>query len=250
MAITKPKEVLSAAFKVTLFWWLISAALYFDKLDYRSAQYLAIGAAGIVAGLMLMLWLIGADRNQARASLRGQTVRGMSSTIGSIPIHAKPLRQATTFPPKSEYPDEADKNFISVWRKQMPPAMQALMDAILKTLWAYPKYPAAPTTEENPTRNHGGRSLTNHSLMVAWLMCNHAQHHTYEGPKVNGNKLFGLLDPSYQFDATDPLIPILGLAHDIGKIECLIWDEKGKAVDMANFHDLKGARIIARMDAF
>ena len=250
MSITKPKEVLVAAFKVTLFWWVISTALYIDKIDFRSFEYLALGVGGLIFGGLLMCWLISSDRNTVRQSLIGQTVRGMSSTIGSIPIHSRPLNKSEHFPPESEYPLESDRKFIENWRADMPVAMQELLDGVLKTLWAYPRYPAAPTTEDNPTRNHGGRSLTTHSLMVAWLMCNHAQHHNYEGPKVNGNKLFGLLDPNYQFDTKDPLIPILGLAHDIGKIECLVWDENGIAVDMANFHDLKGARIIARMDEF
>jgi len=250
LTITKSKQVLFAAFKVTIFWWIIATAIYSDKLDFRSVQNFIVVILGALSGPALMCWFISSDRNALRNSLSGQTVRGMHSSIGAIPIHAKPLNQSEVFPPESEYPPESDKNFIAAWRAQMPEPMRILLDAVLKTLWAYPTYPAAPTTEDNPTRNHGGRSLTTHSLMVAWLMCDHAEHHTYEGPKINGNKLFGLLDPSYRFDAKDPLIPILGLAHDIGKIECLIWDKNGKAVDMANFHDLKGARIMARMDEF
>ncbi|GAI68635.1 unnamed protein product, partial [marine sediment metagenome] len=56
----------------------------------------------------------------------------------------------------------------------------------------------------------------------------------------------------FEFDAGDPLIPIIGLAHDIGKLETYSFDADGSLIsreepsgdtpgDKKVFHDALGA---------
>ena len=96
---------------------------------------------------------------------------------------------------------------------------------------------------------HGGRSLLEHSLLVAFQMQNLAMKWTYTGLRDRSGKRVSLKlrDDNYKFDPMDPIVLIVGLAHDIGKIEAYLYDDTGEIVGSHHEHDLTGARMIARM---
>lgn len=252
----RPKQVPAAALKVTLFWWAISLALYFNKFDkFKTFYNVAIIIAALITGVIATAFIIWQDRKSKEDALAPVTIRGMGAFFASIPIHCPPLKKSEDFPDADFYPIEV-QNFVAEWRKTIDKPYQALLDEVMQTLWFYKETPAAPLMKKekgewvsNNGHNHGGRSLVTHSLLVANLMCEQAKYYKYDVPKHNGAPLFQKLDPSYVFDPEDPLIPIIGLAHDIGKIECMVW-ENGLPNKLDAGHDFKGARIVSRMESF
>lgn len=248
----RPKEILASSIKVTGFWSIVAGALYVNCFDARITLInLGVIALAIMVGIAASAYTVWQDRRSLEKSIEGQTVRGMHSSFASIPIHSPPLSHSAHVPPKEAYPAEID-DCIDVWRTKMDEPMKALLDIVLKTLWQHKATPAAPLMKKdkgiwvsNGNHNHGGRSLVAHSLLVANLMCEQAQYYKYEVPQHKGIPLFKMLDPEYCFDPEDPLIPIIGLAHDIGKIECMIWED-GHATKMEAGHDYKGAAIVSR----
>lgn len=254
----RPKAIVSSAVRVTIFWTLLFAVLYWEHFNKINTIFnlLVIGIS-IVFALLLTSAIIVMDRRSIEISLESKTIRGMFCTLGAIPVHSPALTMSNHFPPKSVYPEEAENSdFLDAWRKTMPAPMQGLLDVVLKTLWEHKTTPAAPlmrndggTWVSNGSHNHGGRSLVTHSLMVSYLMCEQAKDYQYKVPMYNNIQLYKPLDLNYKLDPKDPLIPIIGLAHDLGKIECMVWED-GKPNKMKEGHDYKGACIVARMDAF
>lgn len=252
----RPKQIVAAATRVTLFWSAVAGILYFHDFDYRLtlANFVVI-AASLIFGALISTMLIYQDRRSIEHSIQAQVIRGMQSSIGAIPVHSPTLRADSGFPSADVQPPEI-ADLLSLCRPKMGDAMGLLFDEVMKTLWAYKETPAAPLLKKNSgvwvlngSHNHGGRSLVTHSLLVANLMCEQAKYYYYKAPRHHGVALFNVLDPAFQLDPDDPLIPIIGLAHDIGKIECIVWED-GKPSRMEDGHDFLSARIVARMDPF
>lgn len=256
--VIRPKAIPAAAIRVTIFWILLFTYLYINYFDLKKTIIsLVVMIFSVIFGLIITGKIIVMDRKSVEKNIESKTIRGMMCTIGEIPIHSPPLEKSADFPPKNVYPPEAkDVGLIDQWRARLDEPLKDLLDSVLQTLWAYKETPAAPLLHKvngewvsNGSHNHGGRSLVSHSLLVANLMCEQAKYYKYEVPKHNNIPLFKALDPEYSLDPNDPLIPIIGLSHDIGKIECMVWED-GKPNRMEDGHDYKGARIVARMDAF
>lgn len=254
--ILRKHSIPKAVATVFLFWFVILLGLDFNLADTAELkktgfQTLTV-AAGIVAGIFFAYRAEFLRRRKKELSIKGGAVRGLQSNLGLPPIHLHELKKAAAIPQGQalealQPPEFAGTDYIETWRRETAkshPAYVALFDDVLKTLSA-PEYAGYPATHHTaPPKNHGLRSLVTHSLLVSQLMLLHAPFFHYKPFK--GRKL---KDKNYLFDPNDPLIPIIGLAHDLGKIECLVFKD-GKAVDMRPNHAQIGARAIARTDAF
>lgn len=99
--------------------------------------------------------------------------------------------------------------------------------------------------------DHGYSTLFEHSLLVAGVMQETAPQWKYEGIKNKaGDIVTPLRRPDYHFKSDDPIVYLVGLAHDIGKIESFRFGANGKVVGTRHEHDLIGARMLARISAF
>lgn len=105
---------------------------------------------------------------------------------------------------------------------------------------------------------HGSFTLFEHSYITAWAMASLAPTWSYEKAAEVWRKCPGThrmrdrdkFDKSYEFDPDDPLIPILGLAHDLGKFQVYeefmpgVWESNGKK------HALLSSRALSSLDAW
>ena len=113
----------------------------------------------------------------------------------------------------------------------------------------------------------GGRTLLQHSLLVSLKCLDLAPKTGFNG--IHGRErvertmddgtvvvyyketeeiIFGTRNRVIENFGKDPLVPIIGLAHDIGKIECYQWAPGAREpYALRPNHDLVGAHILARM---
>lgn len=253
----RPKQIPGAVVTVTVFWMTLLIILQYDLFDWQrfiGRELLLVTAIGIGTGIAAIT--IYAIRQGKLYDLAGRSVRGLECSIASIPIHRQTLKMTATMPDLIPYmPPEArqtgETDFIERWRDRWSkthPAYVRLMDALLRTFAAPGTIDLPATHATDPRHNHGGRSLMTHSLMVSWLMWREANRWDYVPAYASGKRI-PLKKPDYRFNPKDPMIALLGFAHDIGKIECFIT-EKGKVIECKKNHDLIGAQILARMDEY
>ena len=249
---------------VALTWWIITGSL---ALYFRPELLLSMGAwlqqasvvvitvcLGAVAGCVAMVFWIAGKRAAIKASLVPSQLRGMTSTIGPVPVLYDPPRASDHDPSLKGIPDVPD-GFIAGWmdrHKAEHPLHVALVRRLLRIYEANRDLPAT-----HVVGGHGGRSLLEHSLLCAYLMAvDLAKDYSYNGTVYLPGKhkiKIELANPNYRFDATDPVILIIGLAHDIGKIESFTFRESdGRRVPdgMLPQHDMIGSRMLARMPEF
>jgi hypothetical protein len=106
---------------------------------------------------------------------------------------------------------------------------------------------------------HGGYTLLEHSHSVASVARQLALDWSFEKAvkqwdraekKRNNNRKIGKLNPSYRFNPKDPLITVIALAHDIGKLETFVKGRDGEYTSNQKEHDAVGARMLARLPEF
>lgn len=237
---------------------LLDPQLYLDTLQWPIAG--AIAGAGIA---VLSIYLFRRFTLEGVAAHEGGGIR---TGIGRVPIIVEELeaaedgvapeilRSVATLANVIMKRDQLPVDVLAVWRKHYEksyPKHVALLDKLERVLMRYQHLPA--THVQDGPRNHGGRSLIEHSLLIAFLMEWNAPKFSYP---VNPSKPhLPLLDPQYTFNSSDPLILLAGVAHDIGKIECYEFapdDRKklGMPTGSRHDHDKVGARCLARMPEF
>jgi hypothetical protein len=103
---------------------------------------------------------------------------------------------------------------------------------------------------------HGDYTLFEHSYITAWAMTEIAKTWSYEKAQLVWSQapLTYLMrdrvkfDRSYKFDPLDPMIPILGLAHDLGKFKTYdeilpgVWQSNGRK------HARESSLTLSRLD--
>lgn len=213
-------------------------------------------AAGIAAGAAVTTYSVWFDRRQVQKGLKGRVERGVSISIGPVPIHLGELpRNEHSISEQDvaevrEIHEDRSTDFLKKWHTNFDsraPEHGRLMYALERVMAQHRTLPAT-----HVPGGHGGRNLLVHSLLVCWYMVKLAPSHTYNGTiKLPDFKItLKLKEPGYQFDGDDPLVALIGLAHDIGKIECYEYDENGGVTGCRRDHDLTGSRILARMPEF
>jgi len=245
-----------AVITVTAFWWLILVGVAFvvapkmftthDGLAFI-ADFVRRGALYWVAGFVLTVLavIVAAITNRVirTRSLKAGRLRGVFCTLGPVPIARSGLPMADlpdlTNAERYEYgPD------ILAWlqsNREKHPKHVAALEAVIRVLASREWLPAS-----HIPGGHGNRSLIDHSLRVGGIALKFAPTFEYAG-LVSRYNTVPMRDPGYRFDATDPLIPIVAVAHDIGKIATFLV-EKGKVVGAQSNHDLAGARMLALLD--
>lgn len=245
-------QVFGYALTVFSFWWVVLGAwtVFNGEVELVPALeasfnvvliWLIGGGLGAVGGIT---WVV-LERQARKEGLVADKVRGLACSIGPVPMNAKAPGRATTLPSFQGIPD-VPAEFFPDWiarYEQTHPTHVGLVKAMLQV---YEHTNHLPAT--HVVGGHGGRTLLQHSLLVSYQMQNLASKWSYSGLRDRTGKkvLLKLRDGSYEFDPNDPLVLIVGLAHDIGKIEAFIF-ENGKIVGSHHEHDLTGARMMARM---
>lgn len=243
------RSSIGPTFTVFGVWWFTTALLassYNLTSMLQAASVVTIGSLLGFVGAIVSIVVI-------RVGNRGMTapteLRGLKSSIGDIPMPAPPPARAETLPSISpvDVPD-VDPDFIDNWLfdyEESFPAHAALFKALLQVLNHRPSIPAT-----HIAGGHGGRTLLQHSLLAAFIMTKLSHTWVYTGLRDRNHVrvVLKLRDPDYKFNPIDPMVAIIGLAHDIGKIDAFIYDHTGKVVSIRAEHDMTGARMIARMD--
>lgn len=248
-------SLVRACLTVVAFWWVTSAAWTmvsvptdWDHAWRATGSVLLLAAIGLFVGpawIWLHTW---ASKRAQRALLEGDSVRGLTCTIGPLPLLARESSRAPTLPDFAEVPDTTP-DFYPTWLAkygQTHPSHAALMRALLQI---YEHHRALPAT--HIPGGHGGRTLLQHSLLAGYYMDKLARTWSYRGLRDRSGKrvVLKLRDEAFVFNPHDPLVAIIGVAHDIGKIEAYIFDERNPSeiVGINHEHDLTGARMIARL---
>jgi hypothetical protein len=260
------QHLLRATFTVFAFWWSVLFIWWFLDVGspvleawHKSLSMFGLCAMGLACGMGLAWYWVWTDKQRTRALLQGETIRGLGCSIGELPIIAKEPARAERMPDWSAM-QVVSPNLQDDWLKFFPewfakygsshPGHCALMRALL---CIYEEHKTLPAT--HIAGGHGGRSLLEHSLCAGYYMNRLARSWKYTGLRDRkGNRvLLPLRDANYKFNQNDPLAAIIGVAHDIGKIEAFIYDSdsstegRARIVGIHHEHDLTGARMLARM---
>ncbi len=261
-------KIIRATVVVFGFWWLILTAWAFGGSPLMFIDNWAfVGftithwVLGVVSGLIIGIWFIWFARitamNRLYKGKGGTDHNGARSTLGAVPVPVKALKRVESESKRLPIENEKILSWLENNQKAWP-AHVKLFWAIWDTYSAYSHFPAS-----HRRGGHGNRRLWQHCLAVTATALQDAPAYVFEGVyvKARGKPKFKIIDlknKEYVFDSTDPLIPILALAHDIGKLEAyvlaadgsVITKEEGGALtpqdDNRISHDALGSRILAR----
>lgn len=251
---------------VFAFWWTLLTFLAFSMSPLevirnwpQIGSSMKLWAIGLVAGALASAWWIWFQRAGMSMVLEGSTVGAIRASLGQVPIHLQQPKRIIS--PKHQLPlPEPVKKWVAQAAQDFP-THQALFLAIWAIYTAHKAWPAS-----HRRGGHGGRKLWEHCLAVVETALDMAPNWTFTGVYVRsrGRKPRLIISPSradYEFDRGDPLIPILALAHDLGKIEAYLLQQDGSVLttemgttqnhdDLGIHHDAIGARILARLPEF
>ena len=257
----KNKEpIMSSAFGLCAFYAIVLTGIDHTLLtsSVNRLPMLFFVFLGVVAGCIVGGILIFGKQQLRREAIQPSEYMGMRASLGSVPIHAyEPETSKTPFDPKkvrdfphirsAEKPELRDfmQRYMDTYKDSHPGHVK-LMQKMLDIFEYYSYLPAT-----HVEGGHGGQSLQEHSLLVSHVMAVQKRNYSYKGAKRGKQVLVPLKDPNYVFNPNDPLVEMLGLAHDIGKIECFEFakgdTQRRKPIDLRKDHDLTGSRVLARM---
>ncbi|MGP4922127.1 HD domain-containing protein [Pseudomonas helleri] len=265
-------RIIRAATLVFGFWWLVCTLVEFGGQPLEvleNWQYLGGTVSrwilGVVAGLIIGVWYIWFGRVTAMNRLfkgkLGNRLNGVRSTLGDVPMPARAPKRVESSAKRLPIGSELVNAWVAANGKNYPQHVQFFW-AIWDTYSAHQQFPAS-----HRKGGHGNRRLWEHCLAVADTALADAGTYVFDGVyvKARGKPKFKIIDlknKEYRFDPQDPLIPILALAHDIGKLEAyvlapdgsVITKEEGSALtpqdDNRISHDSLGARILARFPEY
>lgn len=265
-------RIIRAAALVFGFWWLVFTLVEFGGAPLEvleNWQYLGGTVSrwvlGVVAGLIIGVWYIWFGRVTAMNRLfkgkLGNRLNGVRSTLGDVPMPARAPKRVENQAKRLPIGSELVNAWVAANGENYPQHVQFFW-AIWDTYSAHQQFPAS-----HRKGGHGNRRLWEHCLAVADTALADAGAYVFDGVyvKARGKPKFKIIDlknKEYRFDPQDPLIPILALAHDIGKLEAyvlapdgsVITKEEGSALtpqdDNRICHDSLGARILARFPEY
>lgn len=265
-------KLLPSTVVVLVTWWLgltvydvlndpVYYITYLNPLISSSIATAAWWGLGLLIGSSATLLYLWHRREVIRGRLGAGALRSYKCSIGPVPTQVSPPKSQDNLPPLEtfDWPDDDNppsaeiKQWLSA-AKSASPAHHELMIGILKVLARYEKAPAT-----HIKGGHGGRSLIQHSLLTGQVALGVARTWEYHGKKNSktGKLEIPLVNPHYVFDRLDPLIPLIAVAHDIGKIAMYQWDDEendvirgkdGNVIIVRKDHDTPGAQMLARMN--
>lgn len=263
----KNNPILSSALIVFTFWWFFFTLRDFSMSPLeviRNWAYIGFSmrlwVIGLVAGAGAGAWFIWFKRTKVEEALGGTHNGGMVSTLGRVPV---PVEAPARVPSKKTRLPLTRPSLVA-WidhAKEEYPEHLALFLAVWDIYSAHREWPAS-----HRIGGHADRRLWEHCLAVTEKAFAMAPTWKFSGVhvKVRGRRPKLIISPSradFEFNPNDPLIPILALAHDIGKLEAYRINEDGSVStcehgstkdhdDSGVMHDALGARILARLPEF
>jgi hypothetical protein len=246
-------NLLPSVATVFLFWWIVLgiAALFKGNIEWSSLFFTNIlerlslsGLAFLWGASITSLFLIG-RRFFKKGELASDRRRGISVSLGPFPVMNEPLPR---LPLEKPFPKRLDLWVTTHDQKSYKPHLD-LLYAVAEMLEAHPLVPAGEMSD------HGGRTLREHSYNVAEAILEViSDNFSYEGLYTveNGKRvyLYKPEDSLFQLLIHDPLIPLAGIAHDLGKLEAFQLDDMGQYQKTRNDHDHRGQMILSRLPEF
>jgi hypothetical protein len=92
---------------------------------------------------------------------------------------------------------------------------------------------------------HGRVSLLDHAMRVCMIGIQMANGFEYQGIRGEYNKI-AKRDSSYQLSPFDPMIPLICLSHDMGKLITYKRSANGRVIEVQGLHGQVGARALAQ----
>jgi hypothetical protein len=244
-------KLVQAASLVTLFWWSLFTVYglftgawgSWNELAWYMSETVLWIATGVTAGVgtaltayLLLRWTTG-------NFLKGRGVRGLNSTLGPPPL--PPYHIPTAAKLHAPIAPAVEAWLASL--KALHPEHYRLASKILRILSSDPRMPAS-----HVKGGHGGKTLWEHSQLVCQQALEMAPAWSYTGlTTAKGDLVTALRDTNYRFNVVDPLIGIVALAHDIGKLKTFVRDEQtGEVVKETHEHDSVSALMLSKLDEF
>jgi hypothetical protein len=250
------KRVPKVVIGLTLFWLgVVEAFFWTGPFNFR---FLPMWLASILAGVFMAKSSSEEFRDQILARLCYDKKkrlplddrraflhksRGVSSSLGKVPFKrnalpcAPDLDMATLI---DNLPKELSEEQFKVLFAQAFPAdrtsepFKQLTSRAARTLChsAHIAHPAG-------IDRHGGRSLLTHTMLVTALLLHRAPSYKYAPTRHTPT------DPEFKLDPLDPLLPVIGFLHDIGKLTKLAVNSSTGAITILPDHTGESVRIAA-----
>ena len=238
--------LLSSFMVVTVFWYgvlAIPSRALLHEIPIYALKGLWVALVGLFWGVLAyVVWLAMVRANRQHGLKSGDSRRGLAISLGAFPHGSPPPARGVCR--ESCLPEQFSTWYVAY--QATHPAHAALLCTVMEIYQAHEKLPASPVPG-----GHGGATLMQHSRNVLATILNMAPSWRYDGHKnKKGQIVFPLIDATYRFDVTDPLIPIAGLAHDIGKITCYRQRQDGLVEEVRPNHDTEGGKILISLDEF
>ncbi len=262
MATLKPSRVPAVVIGLCLFWGgVLSAFFWTNGFNF---YFLAPWLAAILVGA----WVAEAKSTELKvnslAALKYRKDKALPiserdafgcqwgslvSSLGPIPIQCSALPRLEQYcfdDLKAHCPPELASGqvfenllgpFLSQEARARNPALIACFDALAMTM-------LEPSNLNTPAGidRHKDRSLLMHSLLVFGLMGHRAPHYMY----VPGHGRRAI-DIHFKLNPVDPLIPLLALSHDLGKIRKIVFNEEEQPEMLNPGHVPQSAKEVSRL---
>lgn len=271
-------RIVGSVARLTIFYWLVFTIIslakspmgFIDGLDHWFTQtkytllLIALCSALAMAAVLLKIYL---NKKKILRNLQPDERLGIHCTKGPVP--AKDFLYIDQNTPMKPLHGELLQKWIETQNKiAQESGKESVYVNLLEAVWRiYSQYEHFPASHR--IGGHGDRRLYLHCHDVAEHCLRLAQSGwVYEGifVKKRGRKPIKIHNPNSAnsvLNPNDPLIPIIGLAHDIGKLLCYEVDKQGSIIknlegnsttqddDSAGvMHDYLGPRILAQLPEF
>lgn len=175
--------------------------------------------------------------------------RGVISSLGPVPFHEQPLDRLVGYtfedlqahcPPelaRGELLERLLGPHLGQGARERHPSHLAVFDA-LACVMLHPNNLPTPAGIDM----HGGRSLLTHTMLVFALMAQRASSYVYMPGYGRA-----AIDINFKIDPLDPLIPIVAMAHDLGKIRKMSMPAGESRPILLPGHDSQAARDLAQI---
>lgn len=263
----KQNPVIQAALIVFGTWWLIltiwslgfDTAYFIENISFifSGFYYWILGIGAGFSGVALWVYL---NKKTVQDDLGATSKNGIISLLGPVPVLADELKRVTS--PKDRLQIHSPR--VNAWLsnlKEEHPDHYIFFMALWDTYSAHKNVPAS-----HRRGGHAKRMLWHHCIAVVNNGLEMAETFEYQGVflKKRGKKralLSPMRDANYVFNKEDPILGIVLLAHDIGKLEVyqvnkdgsVSTKEEGASADDDDnkiLHDVIGARVLARMPEY
>lgn len=262
MATFKPARVPAVVAGLSLFWGgVLSAFFWTSGFNF---YFLAPWLGAMLVGA----WVAQANSDELRSRILaalqyrsdkslpiteraafGCQMGALVSSLGPVPVQCPPLPRLENYalddllahaPPELAVDDLLQNllgRFVSPAARARHPAHAACFDALAMTLLA-PSNLNAPAGIDR----HKGRSLLMHALLVLGLMSHRAPSHVYV--PGHGRRAIEL---HFKLDPLDPLIPLLALSHDLGKVRKTVFNAAHEPEQLLPGHVAQSAKELSKL---